>query len=64
MCVHADSGGAAAAAYSLTWYGEGADVDKVLLENGPVFSDINRGCEVTWTRIALQCTAERCGRNR
>src|ERR1700730_5184193 len=47
MCVHANSGGAAAAAYALTWYGEGADVDKAVLENGPVFSDINRGCEVS-----------------
>ena len=48
MCVHGDSGGSAALAYSLTWYGESADVDKALLENGPVFSDINRGCEVNY----------------
>lgn len=47
MCAHGDSGGSGALAYALTWYGEGADIDKVLLENGPVFSDINRGCQVT-----------------
>ncbi|HVI07863.1 MAG TPA: hypothetical protein VND65_06170, partial [Candidatus Binatia bacterium] len=47
MCVHADSGGAGAVAYSLTWYNLAADLDRVLAENGPVFSDINQGCTVT-----------------
>jgi hypothetical protein len=41
MCVHADSGGAGALAYSLSWYGEASDLNKVLLENGPVFSRID-----------------------
>jgi hypothetical protein len=55
MCVHANSGGAGAVAYALTWYNAGAGgaptngggyLDKVVLENGPVFSDIERGCEI------------------
>jgi hypothetical protein len=56
MCAHADSGGAGAAAYALTWYNAGAGgaatngsgyLDKVVLENGPVFSRIDLGCNVT-----------------
>jgi len=54
MCVHGDSGGAGAAGYALTWYQAGVGgtptwgggyVDKALLQNGPVFSDIEQGCE-------------------
>ena len=56
MCVHGNSGGAAQAAYTLAWYGAGVGgapawgsgyLDKVVLENGPVYSDIEQGCEVT-----------------
>jgi hypothetical protein len=46
MCAHADSGGAGGLAYALTWYGEAQDLNKVLLENGPVFSRIDLGCDV------------------
>jgi hypothetical protein len=54
MCVHGDSGGAGATAYALAWYYGGAPgapawgqgyIDKAVLENGPVFSDIEQGCE-------------------
>lgn len=56
MCVHADSAGAGAVGYSLAWYNGGAGgaptwgggyIDKAVLENGPVFSDIQQGCEFT-----------------
>jgi hypothetical protein len=56
MCAHVNSGGAGAAANSLAWYNAGAAgapqwgsgyLDKVVMENGPVFSDIEQGCEMT-----------------
>jgi hypothetical protein len=56
MCAHVNSGAAGGAAYSLAWYNAGAGgapnwgsgyLDKVVMENGPVFSDIEQGCEVT-----------------
>jgi len=55
MCGHGNSGGAGAMAYALAWYNAGVGaaasngsgyLDKVVLENGPVFSDIYQGCEV------------------
>jgi hypothetical protein len=55
MCVHADSGGAGAVGYALTWYNAGAGgtaswasgyIDKAVLENGPVYSRVDLGCEV------------------
>src|ERR1700691_1160616 len=55
MCGHGNSGGAGAMAYALAWYNAGAGgpatngsgyLDKVVLENGPVFSDVFQGCEV------------------
>jgi hypothetical protein len=55
MCVHADSGGAGAAANALAWFNGGAGgtaasgagyIDKAVMENGPVFSDVERGCEI------------------
>jgi len=56
MCAHGNSGGAGALGYALSWYNAGAGgaptsgggyLDKVVMENGPVFSDIRQGCEVT-----------------
>lgn len=56
MCVHANSGGAGALAYVLTYYHAGYGgqsvwgsgyVDKAVMENGPVFSAIDQGCEYT-----------------
>ena len=52
MCVQASSAGSGAVGYALAWYGAGASaaaggyLDKVLLKSGPVFADINRGCEI------------------
>jgi hypothetical protein len=61
MCVHANSGGAAGLAYALTWYGEAADLNKVLMENGPVYSRIDLGCEVpngNQTTVCAQGTTQ------
>ncbi len=55
MCVHANSGGAGALAYALTWYGEAGDLTKVLMENGPVFSRIDLGCEVPNGNFTTVC---------
>jgi hypothetical protein len=55
MCVHADSGGSAAAAFALEWYNAGAGgaaswgsgyLDKAVLSNGPVYSNVEQGCEI------------------
>lgn len=54
MCVQGESAGSGAAAFALTWYNAGAAtasygqgyLDKVTMKSGPVFSDIDQGCEV------------------
>src|ERR1700691_1157351 len=63
MCGHGNSGGAGAMAYALAWYNAGAGgpatngsgyLDKVVLENGPVFSDVFQGCEgAEWGELAI-----------
>jgi hypothetical protein len=69
MCAHGNSAGSAAVAYSLAWYNAGAAtasngqgyLDKVVLENGPVFSDIEQGCEIsssgTNNQYTLMCVS-------
>jgi hypothetical protein len=65
MCVHANSGGAGAVGYALTWYNGGTGgsaawgqgyIDKAVLENGPVFSDVKRGCEINQSGYNGQAT--------
>jgi hypothetical protein len=54
MCAQGDSAGSGAIAYALAWYNAGAAtasfgqgyLDKVVLKSGPVFSDIEQGCEI------------------
>ena len=46
MCAQGASGGSAAVAYSLSWYGSSNFLDKVELLSGPVFGDIDKGCAV------------------
>jgi hypothetical protein len=52
MCAQGASAGSAAIVYALAWYGADAPppngylLDKVTLSSGPVFSDIEQGCEV------------------
>lgn len=45
-CAQGFSGGSAAVAYALAWYGAPNYLDKVELVSGPVFSDIEQGCVV------------------
>jgi hypothetical protein len=56
MCAHGNSGGAGALGYALAWYNAGVGgapawgsgyLDKVEMENGPVFSDLQQGCQVS-----------------
>jgi hypothetical protein len=56
MCVQGNSGGSGGVGYALAWYYAGVGgapvwgkgyLDKAVLENGPVFSDIRQGCEFT-----------------
>lgn len=54
MCAQGTSAGSAAVSYALAWYNAGAAtaangqgyLDKAVMENGPPFSDIDRGCEI------------------
>ncbi len=52
MCAQGASAGSAAIVYALSWYGadapppNGYPLDKVTLSSGPVYSDIEQGCEV------------------
>ena len=47
MCVQAESAGGGGAAYAMSWYGEGTDIDKISLLSAPPLSDIEQGCRVT-----------------
>jgi len=44
--VLAGSAGAGAVGYWLAWYGGGNIIDNVELSSGPVYSDLEQGCEV------------------
>lgn len=64
MCAQGSSAGSGAIAYALAWYNAGAAtasngqgyLDKVVLEAGPVFSDIKQGCEVSANGTNNQAT--------
>jgi hypothetical protein len=45
MCAQGASAGSAQVAYSMAYYGAGSYLDNVELISGPVFSDIDQGCE-------------------
>ncbi len=65
MCAQGLSAGSGAVAYSLAWYNAGAAtttatqgyLDKVVLIAGPVFGDIEQGCEVPNNNYTLMCVA-------
>jgi hypothetical protein len=46
FAVQGGSGGAGAGGYWLAWYGGGNVIDNAELASGPVYSDIEQGCEV------------------
>jgi len=63
MCAQGHSAGSGALAYALAWYNAGAAtatngrgyLDKAVLTAGPVFSDIERGCEVPNNQYTFMC---------
>lgn len=61
MCAQGASGGSAAVAYSLSWYGSSNYLDKVELLSGPVLSDIELGCEVPDAPPVTVCAAGQFG---
>ncbi len=46
MCAHSQSGGAGGLAYSLTYYGAGAFLDKAVFVSGPQYGSLVQGCSV------------------
>ena len=46
MCAQGNSGGGAAIAYTLSWYGSGSFLDKAEMLSSPPLSDIAEGCGV------------------
>jgi hypothetical protein len=63
MCVQALSAGSGAAAYSLAWYGTSSYLDNVELLSGPVFGDIEQGCEVPHAPTVTVCPSGQFGCN-
>jgi hypothetical protein len=63
MCAQGLSAGSAAVAYTLAWYGGASFLDKVELLSGPVFADIEKGCEVPHAPIATVCPQGEVGCN-
>jgi hypothetical protein len=63
MCAHGFSAGSAAVAYTLAWYGGANFLDKVELLSGPVFSDIEKGCEVPNAPVMTVCPPGEYGCN-
>ncbi|HVI07137.1 MAG TPA: hypothetical protein VND65_02465, partial [Candidatus Binatia bacterium] len=45
MCAQGSSAGSGAVAYSIVWYGVGSTLNNVELNAGPVFGDIEIGCQ-------------------
>jgi hypothetical protein len=45
MCAQGHSAGSAAVAYSLSTYGSFSYLDNVLLTSGPVYADVQEGCQ-------------------
>jgi len=55
-CAQGFSGGSGAIGYALASYGADAYLDKVELQSGPVFGDIQQGCEVPPAPNVNVCT--------
>ncbi len=54
-CAQGFSAGSAAVAYALAWYGAGSYLDNAELISGPVFSDIEQGCEFPPPALLTVC---------
>jgi hypothetical protein len=60
-CAQGFSAGSAAVAYALAWYGAGNYLDNAELISGPVFSDIQQGCEYPQPPLLTICGAGQFG---
>jgi len=60
-CAQGFSGGSGALGYALAAYGASSYLDKVVLEAGPVFSDIAQGCKVPKAPKLTVCTSGQFG---
>ncbi len=60
-CAQGFSAGSAAVAYALAWYGAGSYLDNAELLSGPVFSDIQQGCEYPQPPLLTVCPAGQFG---
>lgn len=63
MCGQGFSAGSAAVAYSLAWYGSANYFDNVELLSGPVFSNVEEGCQVPPVPPVTVCPAGEYGCN-
>ena len=54
-CAQGFSAGSAAVGYALAWYGAGSYLDNAELVSGPVFSDIQQGCEFPQPPLLTIC---------
>lgn len=65
MCAQGASAGSGAVAYSMAWYGLGSQLNNVELLSGPVFSNIEIGCQVGGSpaTCAVVCQSGACQGN-
>jgi hypothetical protein len=64
MCAQGSSGGTAAIAYTLAWYGAGDFLDKAEILSGPPLADIAQGCDVNGSNpLVTVCPAGQLGCN-
>lgn len=61
MCAHGVSAGSTQILYSMAFYGAGSYLDNVELISGPVFSDIEQGCEEPPPNPITVCPAGQYG---
>ncbi len=61
MCAQGFSAGSGALGYALAWYGSDTYLDDVELLSGPVFGDIEQGCEVPNKGTLLICPPDQFG---
>jgi hypothetical protein len=63
MCAQGASAGGGGLAYALAWYGAFSYLDKAVFTSGPVFSDIEQGCEVPNSTSVSMCPSTQLGCN-
>jgi len=63
MCAQGASAGSGGAAFSLEWYGAKKYLNNVELISGPVFSDMEKGCEVPVAGNVTACSSTQLGCN-